>query len=364
MIARTFLVVALLSSQAGAGTFDVRAHGAVGDGIADDTAAINAAIAAAAGQAQDATVVFPEGTYRTSGHVVPANVSLRGSGAKVKAIPAPGEVVRLFSYLWDSDVDSPPVLVSGLAFDLSLPEMPPDTKHKQALFLQGQSPATWKAGRLNVSVTDCSVADSGMDGFYVHHGVTVTFKRIEGRNIARGLITITGKDADVAANNVSGIGCPPPGIDVEPNDRAHAVKVRLSNVQLAGKLDLALTKGSTFTGRNIEAHSPLYLLNLGESCVISDSVFHCVEPYEVRIAGRSVFRDCTFNVSGDAGMQVMWRLPDLDPKNQTLTLDRCKFVGVGARAADKLIAIEAAKSEPGSGNAVILRDSQANIEVR
>jgi polygalacturonase len=57
------------------GGFDVRAHGAVGDGAALDTAAINAAIEAAS-QAGGGTVVFPAGRYLSFSIRLRSNVAL------------------------------------------------------------------------------------------------------------------------------------------------------------------------------------------------------------------------------------------------------------------------------------------------
>lgn len=60
--------------------FDVKRHGAAGNGIADDTAAIEAALTAA-GNAAPATVYFPSGTYIvTSGLKAPDNVRWLGDG--------------------------------------------------------------------------------------------------------------------------------------------------------------------------------------------------------------------------------------------------------------------------------------------
>jgi hypothetical protein len=60
--------------------FNVKAFGAVGNGVANDTNAINAAIAAAIA-AGGGLVYFPPGTYRTTGgHVVDGRVSLLGAG--------------------------------------------------------------------------------------------------------------------------------------------------------------------------------------------------------------------------------------------------------------------------------------------
>lgn len=59
---RRGLLLALLLTRALAAEFDVRAHGATGDGQTLDTAAIHRAIAAAAA-AGGGTVRFPSGTY-------------------------------------------------------------------------------------------------------------------------------------------------------------------------------------------------------------------------------------------------------------------------------------------------------------
>jgi hypothetical protein len=65
--------------------FNVKSYGALGNGIADDGAAITAAITAAA--VAGGTVFFPPGVYRHTGTiVVPVNVCLLGSGAPASKI--------------------------------------------------------------------------------------------------------------------------------------------------------------------------------------------------------------------------------------------------------------------------------------
>gem|GEM_PF-1201406 len=58
----------------------VEDHGAVGDGVTDDTAAVTAAFAATAGS--DTPVSFPEGTYVVSTLTVPADVTIVGAGTE------------------------------------------------------------------------------------------------------------------------------------------------------------------------------------------------------------------------------------------------------------------------------------------
>lgn len=68
--------------------YSVTAFGARGDGLTDDTDAINAAIQAAAAQGGGATVLFPEGVYRSYSIHLQSAVTLRlDEGAVIKAAP-------------------------------------------------------------------------------------------------------------------------------------------------------------------------------------------------------------------------------------------------------------------------------------
>jgi hypothetical protein len=78
------------------GSVNVRSHGALGNGVADDTAAVNAAIAAVAGTGGE--VFFPPGAYLVSSEiVVPGGVLLRGTGIDYSVVtgpPARGSIIR------------------------------------------------------------------------------------------------------------------------------------------------------------------------------------------------------------------------------------------------------------------------------
>jgi len=80
-------------ASAGQGVFDVRGHGATGDGKTVDTAAVNQAIEAAAA-AGGGVVLFPAGTYLCFSIHLKSNVHLvleQGATIEAAASPKPGE---------------------------------------------------------------------------------------------------------------------------------------------------------------------------------------------------------------------------------------------------------------------------------
>lgn len=94
--------------------YNVMDYGATGNGTTDDTAAINAAIAAAAPSSQPTgnTVFFPAGTYLVSSALtVPAGVILEGTGWNT-----PGSEANTFAGSWifvDAGASFSPVTISG-----------------------------------------------------------------------------------------------------------------------------------------------------------------------------------------------------------------------------------------------------------
>ena len=74
-----------LFDQADAGIASVKDYGAVGNGTADDTAAIQAAIDAVSA-AGGGTLLFPEGTYIAAGLTIAASVYLQGSGERATTL--------------------------------------------------------------------------------------------------------------------------------------------------------------------------------------------------------------------------------------------------------------------------------------
>ena len=81
--------------EGGAAQYNVRTFGATGDGVTDDTSALQSAFTAAAG----ATVLIPPGTYKVTGSMtLPEDTTLRGAGATLTgAFPSGGSGVLKLS---------------------------------------------------------------------------------------------------------------------------------------------------------------------------------------------------------------------------------------------------------------------------
>ena len=93
-------------------------HGAKGDGLTDDTAAIQAALAAAGNRG---TVFFPAGTYRVSTTlIVPPGVTLRGAHRDTTIIEGFGYDPHANRVAWFSGRSAPPTSVIRLGDDTSL----------------------------------------------------------------------------------------------------------------------------------------------------------------------------------------------------------------------------------------------------
>ena len=78
------VVVGTLGTPPRSGVYNVKDYGATGDGSTDDSAAINAAVAAAHA-AGGGTVIFPPGTYETTRIGIRSNVHYVGYGAVITA---------------------------------------------------------------------------------------------------------------------------------------------------------------------------------------------------------------------------------------------------------------------------------------
>lgn len=151
---------------------NVRDFGAVGDGVTDDTEAIEAALAAGAGK----TVFFPRGNYIVNGETnfsIQANTAILGAGWQTTAITTVNETGQL-PYLFLVTGDN--VSIEGLSFDGGRPE----TKKDQLLGRQGLVEYNGVYGYSGLTVNKCYIHDFCSRTIYtLANNTTVTHNRIE-----------------------------------------------------------------------------------------------------------------------------------------------------------------------------------------
>jgi len=100
---------------------NVKDFGATGDGVTDDTAAIQAAIdsltiSLPSQNRSGGTVFFPVGNYKISSITVGSGVSIVGSGTKSTRLFSVG-AATMINYAVPADTNQPRNLISGILFD-------------------------------------------------------------------------------------------------------------------------------------------------------------------------------------------------------------------------------------------------------
>jgi len=192
---------------------DVTSAGAVGDGVADDTGAIRAAIDSLA--ASGGTVHFPAGIYL----VRPAEIVVGRSGVRLEG--APGSTIRCKAGAWQSanllQVEGTPeshvadIAITGLDFD----------GNQESQDLRRTSPAfllhLQNADRVVISKNTFRQAPGDAIGIFprttVCHQITIHQNRID--TCLRNGITVAGGDGiDIISNSVLAFNTV--GIDLEP----------------------------------------------------------------------------------------------------------------------------------------------------
>jgi Pectate lyase superfamily protein len=122
------------------GVYNVQDYGAVGDGSMDDTAAIDAAITAAA--ATGGTVWFPTGTYQANSLTISGpGVTLRGDGATIRRNASAGMLT----------VSGSRTTIAGLTFDGNYSAFLDDDK----------SDIVISAAATDVTIADCRFVNGG-----------------------------------------------------------------------------------------------------------------------------------------------------------------------------------------------------------
>ncbi len=160
-----FFLVTIMPSVTHAETLvNVQSFGAVGNGIADDTTAIQTAI----NSANDRTIFLPKGVYLVNSLTIPSNVKIVGEDATIKAIKNTSKLIT---------ITGSNIFISNLLID-------GDNRVLSGVFI--------KHGSENVSLTNSTIqnissTDSTIDVYPISSGI-----RLEGttKNITIDSVTI------------------------------------------------------------------------------------------------------------------------------------------------------------------------------
>ena len=319
-------------------------YGAVGDGVTDDTAAIQAAV-----NASDC-VYFPPGkTYMAALIYIRAGMSLVGYGATIKLLPNQGKFARLLTTqnnVLNQVVDSEPLNVVGFTLDGNRVNQGPylgyEKEQQMLLFLDAGDNNT---GRLVVNVSDCDFIESCSDGISPYRGVDVAISNCHFFNCFRGSITPIGGFSKIKFTNVSAGGNVHSSfLNIEPDGGGGgtgdlSLDICGSNSIFDGTMDCGMTYGGTARFDNVR------FKGIGMDIVGSNSAnlldFRAVNcEFTVQVAANSFlqypnfvqFDNCKFIHSENNGiipaLYVVWGTNT----NQRIVFNGCQHVHQGAGA--------------------------------
>lgn len=378
------LLVALVSTlHSAANDFDIKQFGASGDGQADDTAAIQRAVDAAA--EAGGTVIFPPGTYLVTSVGLRPGVRYSGYGATIKRPANQGKWVRTFDagkqgYLYSGDEDAPPLTIEGLTFDGNRQQQADYTGYQlEQAHLINLVADPQRQGRLQASIRECYFKDCVADAVSVYTNVRLKLSDCTARDCFRGGLTVTGGYSQVQASNFTTLGKDhATGIDVEIDGggygSSHTVELTLDGLMLQdGDFDIGVGEDSTVVGTNIVApRGPFNLYGGGTATLkFSNCLFGVGElsstGNRITLPGKTSFSHCTFRIEGASGesqkrwaaAHVYWSIGDSPAKGQSLVFSDCRFeVGKGTSAKDTTYALYVEADRPENENVLNLRGGQ------
>jgi hypothetical protein len=189
--------------------------GAVGDGVTNDTAAVqqcwNFAIA------NNRSVYVPAGVYRIGQTFIAYGMEIVGeAGATFKLLDNQPSFTRMLTTqnnLWASTSpteDSPPLIIRNLILDGNQLNQGPYTgfqkEQQHAIFLNGSGDTNTGNYRLRAIIENCTFKATCGEGVSVYRSVDVDVSNCFFWNCFRGSVTNTGANSIIRANNLSAGG--------------------------------------------------------------------------------------------------------------------------------------------------------------
>lgn len=265
------------------GWISVKDFGAVGDGSANDTIAVQDAINYA-NTLGGGVVYFPEGTYNLSIVTYQPGITFQGEGgnSKLFKIPATNSFSRMFTAAgtgYNSSVDSKPVIWRDLYFDGNSSNQTPynnyEKEHDHIIFLTAN---TVNPGRLRAFIERCVFENCVADAVSVYTNVNLEISDCIMSKCFRGSIVCTGGWSIIKATNIhaSGSGDQFSRIDIETDgagyNGSNAANLNFSNIYTQYGFDL--------TGETVTAYWDNITTELGSMPGVGS-----IRPFGVTLGG-------------------------------------------------------------------------------
>lgn len=356
------LLFLLLSINAFA--LNVKDFGAKGDGVTDDTVAIQKAIDAS--KASDQLIEFEKKkTYLMTTVDIYPGATLLGHDATMKMKAMSGAWTRMFNvagkYMWKSTTDSKKVTIQNFVFDgqKALQDSTQNLEHQAAIFITANKTV---AGRVVVEIKNSAFKNLAGDAVYFYDNSDVTVINTFHDNIGRCSVGTSGKNNKLLLDNHFATRSGG-HIDIEPYTGANNNHFVMKN-SVTDRADLGLTcsnsslvvenmtvrrktwlfahptstisvKGSRFI-RPIEA-GLLIVKAPGKLTEITDSEFVIEQPGRLSTAAPVTLY----------GLQITW----YNWKEQKLVVKNSKFyANSGIYPTDNLKAIYLEAGKPSDNN--------------
>lgn len=345
--------------------------GAVGNGITDDTAAIQKAINTTYNRG-GGVILFPPGVYIVKSVDLKENITYQGYKATIKRPPMQDKWTRTFEGLYSGKVDSKPLIIKGLTFDGNSKNQGGYKDHEleqaHLIFLAGNET---QPGKLTAIVEDYTFKNGVADGISVYNNVAVKVYNCDAIDVFRGGFVLTGGYSSAEVSKLTTRGkIDPTGIDIEVDGKGYGntlkVDVKLDDLNLIdGDFDIAVSEGSNVTGNKIIADAPFFIFNLNSTMKFTNSTFKvgAADGYDNRIVfpGKLTFENCQFYITRKitekpysffAAADIWWqhRIAPTQ-RNQLLVFNNCQFkVDSNIRSTDKTYAIHSREDRKANNN--------------
>jgi hypothetical protein len=375
-------------------TADVRNYGAKGDGVTDDSKAVQAAIDDAVANGVT-TVLFPSGVFLVDSVCLAPGLTLRGVDAILKKVANAGKWSRMFStgcnakgninYRYSGSTDSPWLEITGFTFDGNRTDQGSyrhyQLEQQHILFLTADVD---KPGRLRAYVHDNIFHDGVADAIEVYTNVEARIVHNQARDFFRGGLVVTGGNTKLVVKDfvtestdlLTGVHFE---VDGEGYGKSLAVDATLENLHLASQFVLGVGRNSNIHVSDLHLRAPPFnIAGSGDSNILIEDSEIAVGPkssYINRVVepGKLVFENTTLTLSPQEltvppqdkqldnsqfiALHIFWNVLRRDAPPQKVVCRHCVFAVspvLAGRGNLMTLAVYGEATKLASENAVVL----------